>query len=36
VKGIYVTGTLDHNENAYLNENSQILEVRKEVSGTIN
>jgi RHS repeat-associated protein len=36
VKGIYVSGTLDHNEHAYFNEKWQILEVRKEVSGTIN
>ncbi|HEV3304305.1 MAG TPA: RHS repeat-associated core domain-containing protein [Planctomycetaceae bacterium] len=36
VKGIYVGGTLDHNEHAYFNENWQLLEVRKEVSGTIN
>ena len=36
VKGIYVSGSLDHNEHAYFNENWQILEVRKEVSGTIN
>jgi RHS repeat-associated protein len=36
VKGIYVSGTLDHNEHAYFNEAWQLLEVRKEVSGTIN
>ncbi len=36
VKGVYVSGALDHNEHAYFNENWQILEVRKEVSGTIN
>jgi RHS repeat-associated protein len=36
VNGIYVSGTLDHNEHAYFNEKWQILEVRKEVSGTIN
>jgi RHS repeat-associated protein len=36
VKGVYVTGTLDHNEHAYFNEKWQILEIRKEVSGTIN
>jgi RHS repeat-associated protein len=36
VKGVYVGGTLDHNEHAYFNESWQILEVRKEVSGTIN
>jgi RHS repeat-associated protein len=36
VKGIYVSGTLDHNEHAYYNEKCQLLEVRKEVSGTIN
>ena len=35
VKGIYVSGTLDHNEHAYFNEKWQILEVRKEVSGMI-
>lgn len=35
-KGIYVSGVLDHKEHAYLNENWQILEVRKEVGGTIN
>ena len=36
VKGIYVSGALDHNEHAYFNERWQLLEVRKEVSGTIN
>jgi RHS repeat-associated protein len=36
VKGIYASGTLDHNEHAYLNESWQILEIRKEVSGSIN
>jgi RHS repeat-associated protein len=36
VKGIYISGTLDHNEHAYFNDGWQILEVRKEVSGTIN
>ena len=36
VKGIYVSGTLDHNEHAYFNENWQIVEIRKEVSGTLN
>jgi RHS repeat-associated protein len=36
VKGTYVSGALDHNEHAYFNENWQTLEVRKEVSGTIN
>jgi RHS repeat-associated protein len=35
-KRIYVSGTLDHNEHAYLNEKWQIVEVRKEVSGIIN
>jgi RHS repeat-associated protein len=35
VKGIYVSGTLDHNEHAYFNEKWQPLEVRKEVSGTV-
>jgi RHS repeat-associated protein len=36
VKGVYVSGSLDHNEHAYFNEKWQVLEVRKEVSGTIN
>ena len=36
VKGIYVSGSLDHKEHVYLNEQQQVLEVRKEVSGTIN
>jgi RHS repeat-associated protein len=36
VKGIYVGGSLDHNEHAYFNEKWQILEIRKEVGGTIN
>jgi YD repeat-containing protein len=36
VKGIYVSGTLDHKEHAYVNEKWQALEIRKEVSGTIN
>jgi YD repeat-containing protein len=36
VKGVYVSGSLDHNEHAYFNDNWQVLEVRKEVSGTIN
>jgi YD repeat-containing protein len=36
VKGLYVSGTLDHNEHAYFNEHWQILEVRKEVGGTQN
>jgi RHS repeat-associated protein len=35
VKGIYVSGVLDHNEHAYFNKAWQLLEVRKEVSGTI-
>ena len=35
IKGIYVSGALDHKEHAYFNENWQILEVRKEVSGVI-
>jgi RHS repeat-associated protein len=35
-KGVYVSGTLDHNEDAYFNESWQLLEVRKTVSGTIN
>jgi RHS repeat-associated protein len=35
-KGIYVSGSLDHNEHAYFNEDWQILEVRKESGGTIN
>jgi hypothetical protein len=35
-KGVYVSATLDHNEDAYFNEKWQILEVRKTVSGTIN
>jgi RHS repeat-associated protein len=35
VKGIYVSGSLDHNEHTYLNNNWQALEVRKELSGTI-
>jgi RHS repeat-associated protein len=35
IKGIYVSGTLDHNEHAYFNEAWQLLEVRKEVSRTI-
>jgi RHS repeat-associated protein len=34
VKGIYTGGSLDHNEHAYYNESWQIVEVRKEVSGT--
>ncbi len=36
IKGIYASGSLDHNKHAYFNEEWQILEVRKEVSGTIN
>jgi RHS repeat-associated protein len=36
IKGIYTSGSLDHKEHAYFNEGWQILEVRKEVSGTIN
>jgi RHS repeat-associated protein len=36
VKGVYVGGTLDHNEHSYFNESWQVLEVRKEVGGTIN
>jgi RHS repeat-associated protein len=35
-KGVYTSGSLDHNEDAYFNENWNILEVRKTVSGTIN
>jgi RHS repeat-associated protein len=35
-KGIYLSGTLDHNEDAYFNEEWQILEIRKTVGGTIN
>ncbi len=35
-KGIYVGGTLDHNEDAYYNDQGQTLEVRKTVGGTIN
>jgi RHS repeat-associated protein len=35
IKGIYVSGTFDHNEHAYFNESWQVAEVRKEVSGTI-
>jgi RHS repeat-associated protein len=34
VKGVYVGGSLDHNEHAYFNEQWQLLEVRKEVAGT--
>jgi RHS repeat-associated protein len=36
VKGLYVSGTLDHNEHAFFNEKWQTVEVRKEVSGAIN
>ncbi|HEV8072384.1 MAG TPA: RHS repeat-associated core domain-containing protein [Planctomycetaceae bacterium] len=36
LKSVYVSGTFHHNEHAYFNENWQLLEVRKEVSGTIN
>jgi RHS repeat-associated protein len=36
VKSVYVTGVLDHNEHAYFNEHWQLIELRKEVSGTIN
>jgi RHS repeat-associated protein len=36
VKGVYVGGSLDRNEHAYFNEKWQVLEVRKEVSGSIN
>ena len=36
VKGIYAGGAVDHNEHAYFSERWQILEVRKEVSGTTN
>ena len=36
IKGVYIGGTLDHNEHAYYNETWQVLEVRKEVGGTIN
>jgi RHS repeat-associated protein len=35
VKGMYVGGTLDHNEHAYFDNGWQLLEVRKEVSGTM-
>jgi RHS repeat-associated protein len=35
-KGVYVAGALDHKEHTYFNEAWQALEVRKEVSGTIN
>jgi hypothetical protein len=36
LKGIYVSGSLDHNEHAYYNETWQLLEVRKEVGGVQN
>jgi RHS repeat-associated protein len=36
LKAIYVSGTLDHKEHAYFNDDWQLLEVRKEVSGTVN
>lgn len=36
VKGVYLSGTLDHKEHSYFTEQWQVLEVRKEVSGTIN
>jgi RHS repeat-associated protein len=35
VKGIYVSGTLDHNEHAYFVDARQVVEVRKEVSGIV-
>jgi RHS repeat-associated protein len=35
-KGLYVSGSLDHNEENYFNENWQLLEVRKQVGGVIN
>jgi RHS repeat-associated protein len=35
VKGIYVSGLLDHNEHSYFNETWQTLEVRKESGGVI-
>jgi RHS repeat-associated protein len=35
-KGVYIGGSLDHNEDAYFNESWQLLEVRKTLSGTIN
>jgi RHS repeat-associated protein len=35
LKAIYVSGALDHKEHAYFNETWQVLEIRKEVSGTI-
>jgi RHS repeat-associated protein len=34
VKSIYASGTLDHREHFYYNSNWQVLESRKEVSGT--
>jgi len=34
VKSIYVSGSLDHREHVYLNEQWQDLEIRKEIGGT--
>jgi len=34
VKSVYVSGSLDHKEHTYYNQKWQVLEVRKEVSGT--
>jgi RHS repeat-associated protein len=34
VKSIYASGTLDHREHFYYNDNWQVTEIRKEVSGT--
>jgi RHS repeat-associated protein len=35
-KGVYVSGSLDHGEDAYFNQKWQLIEVRKTASGTIN
>jgi RHS repeat-associated protein len=34
--GVFVSGTIDHRDNSYYNENGQVVEVRKEVAGSIN
>jgi RHS repeat-associated protein len=36
VNGVYLSGSLDHNEHLYYNEDWQLLEIRTEAGGTIN
>jgi len=35
LRSVYLSGALDHKEHAYFNEKWQLLEVRKEVSGSV-